>query len=215
MPTNIAQTIFFALAIAGLTTFMAWLQDGWILTFFVAFVVLLLGLLIREAASMQDTLDLPPQTIKRARELPVGFGRALIEQLPSPLIVIEVPGRISYFNAASANLLPRLRIGDHFANLLRAPRFVEAVNAVTEDGESREIQFELQGNERLFEAQIAILPPGGGLGNERQVIVKIEDRTEARRSEEMRTSFVANASHELRTPLASIIGYIETLQGHA
>nr|WP_246237349.1 ATP-binding protein [Halovulum dunhuangense] len=31
----------------------------------------------------------------------------------------------------------------------------------------------------------------------------------------MRSDFVANASHELRTPLASILGYIETLQGHA
>jgi two-component system, OmpR family, phosphate regulon sensor histidine kinase PhoR len=31
----------------------------------------------------------------------------------------------------------------------------------------------------------------------------------------MRADFVANASHELRTPLASLIGFIETLQGPA
>src|SRR3712207_7525325 len=31
----------------------------------------------------------------------------------------------------------------------------------------------------------------------------------------MRADFVANASHELRTPLASLLGFIETLQGPA
>ena len=41
------------------------------------------------------------------------------------------------------------------------------------------------------------------------------DLTSARRLEDMRVDFVANASHELRTPLASLLGFIETLQGPA
>ncbi|MFL5217707.1 MAG: ATP-binding protein, partial [Microvirga sp.] len=41
------------------------------------------------------------------------------------------------------------------------------------------------------------------------------DLTAARRLEHMRVDFVANASHELRTPLASLLGFIETLQGPA
>src|SRR5208282_3253857 len=39
--------------------------------------------------------------------------------------------------------------------------------------------------------------------------------TESRRVERMRADFIANASHELRTPLASMLGFIETLQGSA
>lgn len=31
----------------------------------------------------------------------------------------------------------------------------------------------------------------------------------------LRSDFLANASHELKTPVASLLGYIETLQGHA
>ncbi len=31
----------------------------------------------------------------------------------------------------------------------------------------------------------------------------------------MRADFIASASHELRTPLASVLGFIETLRGHA
>jgi nitrogen-specific signal transduction histidine kinase len=62
---------------------------------------------------------------------------------------------------------------------------------------------------------VALLPPGGAFGPEAQAIVQIEDRTDTRRADQLRSDFVANASHELRTPLASIIGYIETLQHHA
>jgi len=54
---------------------------------------------------------------------------------------------------------------------------------------------------------------GGGPGPE--LLVTFRDLSEASRIEKTRTDFVANASHELRTPLASIIGFIETLQGPA
>nr|WP_246413540.1 ATP-binding protein [Rubricella aquisinus] len=46
-------------------------------------------------------------------------------------------------------------------------------------------------------------------------MIQIEDQTEQYRANTLRSDFIANASHELRTPLASIIGYIETLRGHA
>jgi len=39
--------------------------------------------------------------------------------------------------------------------------------------------------------------------------------TSAKRAEEARADFVANASHELRTPLAAVSGFIDTLKGHA
>ena len=46
-------------------------------------------------------------------------------------------------------------------------------------------------------------------------LVHFRDETDARRAEQMRVDFLANASHELRTPLASLSGFIETLRGHA
>jgi len=47
------------------------------------------------------------------------------------------------------------------------------------------------------------------------IVLVFRDLTEAKRLEAMRVDFVANASHELRTPLASLLGFIETLQGPA
>ncbi len=43
----------------------------------------------------------------------------------------------------------------------------------------------------------------------------LKDLTREQQLERMRADFVANASHELRTPLASLLAFIETLQGPA
>ena len=52
-------------------------------------------------------------------------------------------------------------------------------------------------------------------GCRRPVLLTFEDLSEQRVTERMRVDFVANASHELRTPLASLLGFVETLQGPA
>ncbi len=67
--------------------------------------------------------------------------------------------------------------------------------------------------ERTFEVQIGALPMPDGSGV--SALLFLRDLTSARRLEAMRVDFVANASHELRTPLATLIGFIETLQGPA
>ncbi|MCP1241530.1 two-component sensor histidine kinase [Acetobacter lambici] len=58
---------------------------------------------------------------------------------------------------------------------------------------------------------------GGGAFSSKTtlVFVALHDETEAVLAERQHTDFVAFASHELRTPLASLLGFIETLQGPA
>lgn len=46
-------------------------------------------------------------------------------------------------------------------------------------------------------------------------VALVEDITELRRLEQVRTDFAANVSHELKTPLTSIKGFVETLQSGA
>jgi two-component system phosphate regulon sensor histidine kinase PhoR len=68
--------------------------------------------------------------------------------------------------------------------------------------------------ERAFEVRISIIRDGEA-GEPPAAALYFRDLTEARRLEHMRVDFVANASHELRTPLATLLGFIETLQGPA
>ena len=66
--------------------------------------------------------------------------------------------------------------------------------------------------ERFFDVTVAPLDRSG---EDRALVLTLRDVTEALRVERMRADFVANASHELRTPLASLLGFVETLQGPA
>lgn len=157
------------------------------------------------------------QTSQRSRgRFPQGFGQALLNQMPVPVMVINARGQVSYFNEAAQATVARVAIGSHYSTFIRAPRFVDGVDGVLADGASRDVDFAvLGGGEQQFIAQISMLPAGGDFGPGRQVLVLLDDQTERWRVEQTRSDFIANASHELRTPLASILGYIETLQGHA
>ncbi len=74
---------------------------------------------------------------------------------------------------------------------------------------------ELGGRERQFRLRARGGGDQEGPARGARVILLFEDVTEQRATERMRADFVANASHELRTPLASLLGFIETLQGPA
>lgn len=157
-----------------------------------------------------------PEGTEADAEMPPGAGQALLARLPTPLMLVSPSGRVHYANPAAHEALPRLQTGGHFAHLIRAPAFVEALSATLGDGAERAVSFVLHDkSERFIEARVALLPGDSVFGPEALALVQIDDRTESRRTEQMRSDFIANASHELRTPLASIIGYVETLQNHA
>ncbi len=150
--------------------------------------------------------------------LPAGFGRELLRQMPAALIMISETERITYANPAARQLLPSITSGAHITSVIRAPAFIEAVETVLSERQDLRFTFTMIGqSERFFEARAAFLPPNVAreLGEIGQIIIQIEDRTRDKALLQTRTDFIANASHELRTPLASILGYIETLQGHA
>ncbi len=63
------------------------------------------------------------------------------------------------------------------------------------------------------EIHATVTPLDAGLFDGGQASILLVDHTRERAVERMRADFVANASHELRTPLASLIGFVETLQG--
>jgi two-component system phosphate regulon sensor histidine kinase PhoR len=182
----------------------------------IAVVLIVAAVVRRSPEPPAGSVAEPAPRVEPAQGLAAGFGRALVEKLPTPLLIVASSGRVGYANPAAQAMLPRLEGGAHFASLIRAPAFVEAVSATLVDGAERSCQFASHdGFERTFEARVGLLPPSGAFGPEAQAIVQLEDRTQARRAEVLRSDFIANASHELRTPLAAIIGYIETLQNHA
>ena len=168
---------------------------------------------IRYSESIMQSAHLP---LEPTPHLASGIGAAMLEQMPLPLLVITRKGRVAYANQFAYDLLPDMIIRQHFSETIDAPKFVQAVEAAIESGKTGKVRFSLtEGPERFFVAHIGLLPAGSEFGKSIRVIAAIEERTTMLKSEQMRSDFIANVSHELRTPLATILGYIETLQGHA
>ena len=139
--------------------------------------------------------------------------RALAEALPEPVLAVGGDGRILAANDPARQLLPALRLGDQLALALRSPDVLDGIARVRSGGRAEMVQWlERVPVERLFDVHVAGIDAAG---YEAAVILTLRDMTEVRRVERMRVDFVANASHELRTPLASLLGFIETLQGAA
>lgn len=142
----------------------------------------------------------------------VAIAQAIVSSLPDPVMVLDRDGRVITFNDGAAALAPALRRGDPASIALRTPELVEAVRDANASGGVRRIEFsERVPTERHFEAFVSPITFAG----QHAVVITLHDLTSARRVEEMRADFVANASHELRTPLAALTGFIETMQGPA
>ncbi len=137
----------------------------------------------------------------------------LIDALPEAVIVIDSADRVVAVNAPAQALYPALRPADLLARSLRAPDVLDAVKRARASGATERVTWlERVPVERFFELSAA---PIEGPQFEPAMILTLRDLSEVRRVERMRVDFVANASHELRTPLASLLGFVETLQGPA
>jgi two-component system, OmpR family, phosphate regulon sensor histidine kinase PhoR len=135
------------------------------------------------------------------------------EALPDPCFVLDRRGIVRYANERALVAFP-IRTGEALTFRLRAPDLVAAFDRVAKGGAPERVEFaERVPTERWFGAWFARLD--GSDGRSPFIALILDDLSEQRRTDRIRVDFVANASHELRTPLASLVGFIETLQGPA
>ena len=172
------------------------------------------GVFTRElAASIERMARLGTEGRVRLASERAELERAL-DALPEPLLLLDADRKVVRANRAATSLLGGEVTGRHISASLRNPQLIEAVEQTVEGAEGRDIEFTLQAPvERTFAARVERLPEPreGGAA----VLLALVDFTAVRRTDQMRADFVANASHEIRTPLATLMGFIETLQGSA
>ena len=154
------------------------------------------------------------QILRLAELIRSRFAAQLVGAMPDPAVIVGPEGRVAAANRPALDLLPALKIDDPFVLALRAPDIVDAHRRVMANGETETVQWsERVPVERLFD--VCVAPLAATEGEVVATLLTLRDLTESRQVERMRVDFIANASHELRTPLASLLGFIETLQGSA
>jgi two-component system, OmpR family, sensor histidine kinase SenX3 len=158
---------------------------------------LLFGLGFWAGRRAHRSADVEPQP-PRVEDVPT--DRALVEHHRDGVVVADGRGRIVYRNAAARALQ-----GTHVGVLID-----EAVGrhvaAASRQGRSDEV-LEMYGPPKVVLVVHAL-----ALEHQTGVVVYIEDVSERRRIDQVRTDFVANISHELKTPVGAMSVLAETLQ---
>jgi two-component system phosphate regulon sensor histidine kinase PhoR len=137
----------------------------------------------------------------------------VLQALPDPVLLVDSERHVVQANAAAESQFGRHAVGRDLSAMVRHPALIDAVESVLEGEAGREIELIFPVPvERVLRARVE---PLAGETDQPLALIAFQDMTAARRTDQMRADFVANVSHELRTPLASLIGFIETLQGPA
>ncbi|MET4700178.1 two-component system phosphate regulon sensor histidine kinase PhoR [Constrictibacter sp. MBR-5] len=153
-------------------------------------------------------------SIQRAQEARAAASEAVIDSVPEPLMVLDPSRVITHANNAAETLLGGRLAGRPLAEVIRHPAVLDSVAETFRDGNNRSVEFELTAPVRRYmRARVANL--ASTLATGEALVLTLEDETAMRRAQQMRVDFVANVSHELKTPLATLLGFIETLQGPA
>jgi len=146
--------------------------------------------------------------------------RAVIDALPLAALALDGDNVIVHHNRMMNDLFPRTRDGLALSQVCRNPELMDAVgetgNGARDPSKPITVEFidRVPVNRRL-QATASVLSRASGDPTLPALLLTFRDLTQQDKIEQMRVDFVANASHELRTPLASLLGYVETLQGPA
>ena len=172
--------------------------------------VRLLEMLATQAAAVISNAQLYIRIQEEKEQLEATF-----HSLQSGVIVVNRTGQLAMMNAAARRMIGMAEddgLGKPYREVVDSPEICQLLgDTLREEAElAREITLPTpQIGERIYQAQTTLMR--GEAENMHNVVAILNDITEIRNVERMKTAFVSTVSHELRTPLTSIKGFISTL----
>jgi len=143
-------------------------------------------------------------------KVPDILTRAL-DALHNPVIVVGPRRTVAHVNTEAQELFGDKIEGRNLALFFREPKALDALTEVMRDGGTQGLEVNLSvpilRQYKLVISRLAVVPM-----EPTYAVLEFQETTLIKRTESMRSEFVANVSHELRSPLATLIGFIETMQ---
>ncbi|MBM3473888.1 MAG: GAF domain-containing protein [Armatimonadetes bacterium] len=169
----------------------------------------LLQMLAEQCAAIISNAQLYIQLSEEKEEL-----EETLQSLKAGVIAINGEGEVRLVNSAAATILGGAApdfVGRAFQEVIKEERLKRVLDDALQakDEVSHEISLGEGRETRHFQAQASIMR--GDNGGVQHVVAILNDITDIRNVERMKTAFVSTVSHELRTPLTSIKGFIATL----
>ena len=166
------------------------------------------GLALENIFGRQQHLD------RRISEATSGT-QTVLSAMQDGLLVVDSSRRVTLVNETFRQLFAPHEIspGAPLLDTVRNSELEKLIGATLGAGEQKQTELSLLDPQNLRERwmQVSAVPMKDDVGGMTGAVVLFHDITELKRTDQMRSDFVANVSHELRTPLSILRGYIETL----
>jgi two-component system phosphate regulon sensor histidine kinase PhoR len=175
---------------------------------FVNAVLLLLVYLFKEI-KIEERPDKNNLIINNDSLLNKNLQEFFVNHLQEIVIIINKFNIITFANIPALNFFGNKLIGQNIGSELRIPDLLDAIDHNRQDKLIKKIDLEIKlPTYKYLKADII----SAELEN---VIIIMRDYTEVKKSQDLRSDFVANVSHELKTPLTSIKGFLEVIESSA
>ena len=141
--------------------------------------------------------------------------QTVLSAMQDGLLVVDSSRRVTLVNETFRQLFAPREIspGAPLLDAVRNSQLDKLIVATLGAGEQKQTELNLLDPQNQWERwmQVSAVPMKDDVGRTTGAVVLFHDITELKRTDQMRSDFVANVSHELRTPLSILRGYIETL----
>ena len=175
---------------------------------FVNAVLLLLVYLFKEI-KIEESSDKNNLIINNDSLLNTNLQEFFVNHLQEIVIIINKFNIITFANSQALNFFGNKLLGQNIGSVLRIPDLLDAIDHNRQDKLIKKIDLEIKlPTYKYLKADIISTE----LEN---VIIIMRDYTEVKKSQDLRSDFVANVSHELKTPLTSIKGFLEVIETSA
>lgn len=207
------QTHYLIISLAVIFVVASLLMPDLVWILFAAFLISMVALYVLKSNAITTQIDSNYQNRHSKNESGLSTSQAaLAEAFQFPVYILNNQGKIIYANQSSKDVFKSVNIGDQIFIRFRQPELRQLIEkALTSKLALTGEYNEPIPDDRWFSVEIAPIT----LQAKSLYILGFHDLTEAKRTDQMRSDFIANASHELRTPLASLLGYLETIKGPA
>ncbi|MFC7049365.1 sensor histidine kinase [Emcibacter nanhaiensis] len=223
-PLNELRPLIYSLPVAILLVVLTWFETVSVANAIIITALIFVSMLYLNRRYEEEIAELRRKTILQEHESRDTRASQflltnIMENLTDPFLLLDSRKRILMANKSAIDMLGADILRKDISLFIRNPDVNNAIRKTIRTGKTHTVEY-MHGNvvPRNMLVRLHALDIQGSEDNQenkRYIFLSIYDITLIKQAEQMRVDFVANASHELRTPLASILGFVETLQGPA
>ena len=171
--------------------------------------VLLLLIYLFKKTKIEENSDKNNLVINNDSPLNKNLQEFFVNHLQEIIVIINKFNIITFANIPALNFFGNKLLGQNIGSELRIPDLLDGIDQNRQDKLLKKIDLEIKfPTYKYLKADIISTE----LEN---VIIIMRDYTEIKKSQDLRSDFVANVSHELKTPLTSIKGFLEVIETSA